>query len=328
MRRRVLLTFFGSVTAGAPLDALAQQRSTVPRIGVLMGADPSAEFDRLAAFREALAGLGYVEGRNVEIHVRYAEGNSERFDVLARELVALAPAVIACVGRKETAAAQAATSTIPIVFFQAADPVENGFVQSLGRPGGHTTGFTLMSAELDRKRLELLHEIAPMVKRAVFLINPSFNPGLSEQLATVEAAAQRQGMVLRRIDATSSAELSDAFAAIQTSASQALLVQNDAFFATQAPTIISFAFANRLPTIYEDRGAVLRGALMSYSANHLQNARLAAGYVDRILKGTKPADLPVQLPTVFQLVINLKTAEALGLKIPPSTLARADEVVE
>jgi putative ABC transport system substrate-binding protein len=257
-------------------------------------------------------------------------GEPDRFGSLARELVALAPSVIACVGRRETAALQAATRTIPIVFMQVNNPVEQGFVASLPRPGGNTTGFTQMSAELDPNRLELLHRIAPSLSRAAFLVNPNLTPGLEERFTGTEAAAKILGVALRRVDATNPADLATAFAAIEQSSSQALLIQNDPMLTgTEFSQILEFAVARRLPTVIEAHpGTAPLGILLSYGPDLIENARLAAGYVAKILKGAKPADLPVQQPTKFRLVINLKTAQAIGLTIPPSILDLADEVIE
>jgi putative ABC transport system substrate-binding protein len=294
-----------------------------------MGSSPSLEAARLKAFRQALAEAGYSDGQNVVLEVRYAEGQPDRFRSLAQELVALAPSVIACVGRQETAALQAATRTIPIVFIQTPNPVELGLVASLSRPGGNTTGFTQMSAELDSKRLELLHEIAPSFSRAAFLINPNFLPGVEQRFLDAEAAAKSLGIALRRIAATTPAELPAAFAAIEESSSQALLVQNDPMLGgTERSRILDFGVAHRLPTVWESKNSIADRGLFSFGSDELENARLAAGYVFKILKGANPADLPVQRPTKFELVINLKTAKALGLTVPPSILARADDVIE
>jgi putative ABC transport system substrate-binding protein len=327
MKRRRFLAALGGAALAGPIAAVAQQPAGVPRIGVLTGADPSIEAAKLDAFRGALEKLGYIDGQNVVIEVRYAMGQPERFGSLARELVALAPAVIACVGGQETVALQAATRTIPIVFMQTGNPVEMGLVASLARPGGNTTGFSQMSAEVDSKRLQLLHEIAPAVSRAAFLGNP--NTTLDLRFADAEAAARSLGIALQRVAATTPAELTAAFAAIEGSSSQALLVQSDPMLGgTEFPRILDFGLAHRLPTVFEAKSSVARGGLLSYGFDNLENARLAAGYVAKILKGAKPADLPVQQPTKFRLVINLKTAEALGLTVPPSILARADEVIE
>jgi putative tryptophan/tyrosine transport system substrate-binding protein len=330
MNRRGLLAGLGGAALVAPFAAVAQQPPGIPRIGVLMGANPSDEAAKLEAFRGALEKLGYVDGQTIQIELRYAMGEPDRFGSLARELVALAPSVIACVGRRETAALQAATRTIPIVFMQVNNPVEQGFVASLPRPGGNTTGFTQMSAELDPKRLELLHQIAPSLSRAAFLVNPNLTPGLEERFTGTEAAAKILGIALRRVDATNPADLAAAFAAIEQSSSQALLIQNDPMLTgTEFSQILEFAVARRLPTVIEAHpGTAPLGILLSYGPDLIENARLAAGYVAKILKGAKPADLPVQQPTKFRLVINLKTAQAIGLTIPPSILDLADEVIE
>jgi len=221
--------------------------------------------------------------------VRYAMGQPDRFASLARELVWLAPPVIACVGRRETAALQAATRSIPIVFMQVNDPIEQGFVASLARPGGNTTGFTQMSAELDPKRLELLHEIAPSLSRAAFLVNPNLTPGLDARFAGAEAAAKSLGILLRRLDAATAAELTAALTAIEGSSSEALLIQSDPMLTgTELSPILEFALARRLPTIIEAYPrSVPLGVLLSYGPQLLENARLAAGYVAKILQGAK-----------------------------------------
>jgi len=228
--------------------------------------------------------------------------------------------VIACVGRQETSALQAATRTIPIVFMQVNNPVEQGFVAALARPGGNTTGFTQMSAELDSKRLGLLHEIAPSLSRAAFLVNSNLTPGLQERFAGAEAAAKSLGIALRRVDAATPAELTAALAAIQASASEALLIQNDPMLGIERSRILDFAVAHRLPTVFEAITSIPLGVMLTYGPDLLENARLAAGYVAKILKGAKPADLPVQQPTKFLLVINLKTANAIGLTVPRGVL--------
>jgi putative ABC transport system substrate-binding protein len=326
MNRRRFLTALGGAALAGPIAAVAQQPAGIPRVGLLMGANPSVEAERLDAFRGALEKLGYINGQTVVIEVRYAESRPEQFASSARELVALAPAVIACVGGQETVALQGATRTIPIVFMQVHNPVEQGLVTALARPGGNTTGFTQMSAELDSKRLQLLHEIAPSVSRAAFLVNPNnFGPG---RFAGVEAAAKSLGIGFRRVDAATPAELTAAFAAIEESSSHALLIQNDPMLGgTEFSRILDFAVAHRLPTVVEGTPSVA-DALLSYGPDLIENARLAAGYVAKILKGAKPADLPVQQPTKFRLVINLKTAQAIGLTIPPAILDLADAVIE
>jgi putative ABC transport system substrate-binding protein len=328
MNRRRFVSALAVVALAAPIAAVAQQPTGIPRIGLLMGANPSDEAAKLAAFRGALEKLGYTDGQTVLIELRYAMGQPDRFGSLARELVALAPAVIACVGRQETSALQAVTRTIPIVFMQVNNPVEQGFVASLARPGGNTTGFTQMSAELDSKRLGLLHEIAPSLSRAAILVNPNQTPGLQERFSGAEAAAKSLGIALQRVDAATPVELTAALAAIQASASEALLIQNDPMLGIERSRILDFAVAHRLPTVFEAITSIPLGVLLSYGPDLLENARLAAGYVVKILKGTQPADLPVQQPTKFRLVINLKTAQAIGLTIPPTILDLADEVIE
>jgi putative ABC transport system substrate-binding protein len=329
MRRRSFLAAFAAAGATGPIAAMAQQQTGIPRIGVLMGSSPSDEAPKLDAFRGALERLGYIEGETIQIDLRYAMGEPDRFDGLAHELVALAPSVIVCVGRRETTALQAATHTIPIVFMQVNDPVQQGLVAGLARPGGNTTGFTQMSAELDPKRLQLLQEIAPPLSRAAFLVNPNLTPGLRERFAGAEAAAKGLGITLQRVDAASSGDLTAAFATIRGSSSQALLIQNDPMLTgTELPRILDFALAHRVPTVFEAGFTVPLGVLLTYGPDLIENARLAAGYVDRILKGAKPADLPVQQPTKFLLKLNLNTANAIGLTIPPTVLARADEVIE
>jgi len=324
-RRRFLATLSGAALAG-PIAAVAQQPKGIPRVGLLMGGTPSVEAARLSAFREALEKLGFVNGQTILIEMRYAMGQPDRLGGLAGELVALAPAVIVCVGSQETISLQAATRAIAIVFLQLGDPVEQGFVASLSRPGGNTTGFTQM--ELDSKRLELLHELAPSILRAAYLINPTLVRMLEERFAKKKAEAKGLGIDLRRVDAATSAELSTAMAAIEASSDQALLVASDPLFGTERSRIVDFAITHRLPTAFQARAYVAGGGLFSYGPDVVENARLAAGYVAMILKGAKPADLPVQQPTRFQLVINLKTANAIGLTIPPRILDLADEVIE
>jgi putative ABC transport system substrate-binding protein len=327
--RRDFLHALGGAALAWPVVAAARQLTEIPRIGVLMGSSPSVEADTLDAFRGALEKLGYIDGQTILIEVRYAMGQPDRFGSLAGELVGLAPAVIACVGRQETTALQAATRTIPIVFIQVNDPVEQGFVASLARPGGNTTGFTQMSAELDPKRLQLWHEIVPSVSRAACLVNPNLTPSLQERFAGAAAAAKSLGIALQRVDASTPAELTAALGALQASSIEALLVQNDPVLSgTEQSRILDFTAAHRLPTVWENKGGVKRGGMLRYGYDPIENARLAAGYVAKILNGAKPADLPVQQPTKFLLMINLKTAKALGLTIPPAILARADEVIE
>jgi putative ABC transport system substrate-binding protein len=329
VNRRSFLAAFTAAGVTGSIAAMAQQKTAIPRIGLLMGSNPNDEAAKLDAFRGALEKLGYVDGQTILIELRYAMGRPDRFGSLASELVALAPAVIVCVGRRETTALQAATRTIPIVFMQVNDPVEQGFVSALARPGGNATGFTQMSAELDPKRLQLLHEIVPSLSRATFLVNPDLTPGLQERFGGAEAAARSLDIALQRVDAPSSSDLTAAFAAIEEASSQALLIQSDPMLTgAELPRILDFALAHRVPTVLEASFRVPLGVLLSYGPDLTQNARLAAGYVVKILKGAKPADLPVQQPIKFVLKVNLETAKAIGLTIPPAILDLADEVIE
>jgi len=244
MRRRSFLAALVCAALADPIAAAAQQPAGVPRIGLLMGSSPSREAPKLDAFRGALEKL-YIDGQTIVVEVRYAMGQPDRFATLAQELAALKPSAIACVGRQETAALQAATRTIPMVFIQVNDPVEQGFVASLARPGGNTTGFTQMSAELDPKRLQLLHEIAPSLSRVAFVVNPALTPGLRERFAGADAAAKSLGIVLERVDAGNRSELIAALAAIEASPAEALLVQNDPVLTgTEASSILDFALTH------------------------------------------------------------------------------------
>ena len=330
MRRRELLALLAGTSLTTPLLAVAQEPARIPRVGLLMGGTPIVEAPRLAAFREALERLGRIDGRTVRLDVHYAEGLPDRLGRMAREMVDTKPDIIVCVGGQEARALQAATRSIAIVFMQSGDAVEQGLVASYARPGGNTTGFTQMSDDLDSKRLELLRELAPSVSRAAVLTDSRLAPRgrIEKRLAASAATAKLLGILLQRVDATTQAELTDALAAIDASGSEALLIPNDPLFATERPRILDFVAAHRLPTVFESKPPVVQGGLAGYGPDLIENARLAAGYVDKILKGANPADLPVQQPTKFELVINLKTAKALGLTVPQSVLARADEVIE
>jgi putative ABC transport system substrate-binding protein len=326
MRRRNFIISLAGATVPWPFAARAQKE--MPMIGVLMGSSPSVEAAKLGVLRDALKQLGYIEDQSIVIAPSYAEGHPDRLPTLAREIVARAPAVIVCVGHQELVALKAATHTIPIVFMQITNPVEMGLVATLARPGGNVTGFTRMSAEIDSKRLELLSELAPALSRAVFLSDPILTPGIAGRFAAAEALAKTLGITLRRVDAGTSAELIAALATIDAS-DGALLVQNDPVLTgTERARILDFAIAHRLPTIFEGKTSAVRGGLLSYGPDLNENFRGAANYVDKILKGAKPDDLPVQQPTKFELVINLKTAKALDLTVPPAILARADETIE
>jgi putative ABC transport system substrate-binding protein len=321
------MVLLGATAIAWPIAARAQQPG-IPRVGILMGAIPSGEAAKLDVFRDALKQLGYVEGQTILIEPSYAEGHPDRVPMLAHDMVARAPAAIVCIGSQEAVALQAATRTIPVVFMQAGDPVRLGLVSSLARPGGNITGFTQIGAELNAKRLELLREMAPAVSRAVYLTDPILNPAVAEEVAITEAAAKTLGIALRRFDAGTPAELTAALAAIDASDGAMLVPNHPLWTGSEGARIRDFAIAHRLPAIFGNKVNVAHGGLLSYGPDLNENYRGAAGYVAKILKGAKPADLPVQRPTKFELAINLNTAKALGLTVPQSLLQRADEVIE
>jgi putative ABC transport system substrate-binding protein len=324
--------FIGLAAGGlltAPRAAEAQQ-GKVPRVGWLSlfsSFDPQIRRG-LDLFPQALRDLAHVEGQSVAIEYRWAEGKSERLLDLATELVRLKVAVIVAHGGVPAAqAAQRATKAIPIVFVGPADPVAAGLVAGLARPGGNITGPTLMSDRLTGKGLELLREVAPTVTRVAGLWNPT-NPGNSHQLRGAAAAATASGVRLLPVEARAPAEIERAFVAMARERAEALLVLMDTFFYDRRELITALAAKNRLPSVYPFSVFAEAGGLMSYAASRSDLNRQTAVYVDKILKGANPSDLPVEQPTKFELVINLKTAKALGLTIPPSLLARADQVIE
>ena len=319
-----------------PLAAEAQQAGKVHRIGFL---SPSSRSDPerlaspfgergLAAFRQGLRDLGYVEGQNIAIEYRWAEGRFERLPDLAAELVRLKVDVIVSVVTQATLAAKNATGTIPIVLVAAGDPLGSGLVANLARPGGNVTGPSSMYGDLAGKQLELLKETVPKVSRVAVLWNPANAVWQAQMLRQTEIAARALGLQLQLLEARGPDELEGAFAAMTRERVSALLVQVDVIFALHARRIADLAAKRRVPAMYGSREHVETGGLMSYAPNIPDLFRRAATYVDKILKGAKPADLPVEQPTKFELVINLKTAKALGLKIPQSVLVRADEVIQ
>ena len=310
--------------------AAAQPPEKVPRVGYL---NPGSSSDpliqrRLEAFRQGLRELGYVEGQNIAIESRWAEGKYDRYPALAADLVRLKVAVIVAHGGTATQAVQQATRTIPIVMSLVLDPVGIGLVPSLARPGGNVTGTSFMAPDLVGKQLELLRELVPKVSRVALLRHPA-NPGSALFLREAEAAARILGVRLQTLEARNPQEIDSAFAAMTRERAGALLIFPDSFFATQRRQIAELAVKRRLPAIHggtPEYGEA--GGLMVYSPNILDLERRAATYVDKILKGAKPADLPVEQPTKFELIINLKAAKAIGLAIPPSVLRRADQVIE
>jgi ABC-type uncharacterized transport system substrate-binding protein len=327
MRRRDFITLLG-VAAAWPLAARAQQTGRKRRIGVLMNftSDDSESQDRLAAFVQGLQELGWTVGRDLQLDYRWGGGNVERYRIFAAELVALTPDVLVTVGAPAVEALQRASRTVPIVFTSVTDPVGGGLVASLARPGGNTTGFTLSEYGLSGKWLELLKEIAPRVIRAAVLRDP-VAVGIG-QFAAIQAIAPSLKMELSPVDVREAGEIERAVTAFAHRPNSGLIVTSSAFTAMHRELIIALATRHQLPAVYPFRYHVKSGGLISYGPDPVDQFRLAARYVDRILKGEKPADLPVQAPTTYELVINLKTAKALGIDIPPTLLARADEVIE
>ena len=326
-RRKFLATLGGAATW--PLAARAQQPERMRRIGVLLpyAADDREGQTRLAAFQQALAELGWSDGGNVRIETRWGAGDPDRYRQYAAELVALAPDVVVAVTTAVAAALQRETRSVPIVFAGAVDPVGAGVVASLARPGGNTTGFTTFEYGISPKWLALLKEIAPHVTRAA-VIRDSTVAGEHGLLGGIQSVASSLRVELNLIDARDIGQMERAVAAFAREPNGGQIVFAGALASLHRDLIISLAARHRLPTVFTDRAFVTAGGLASYGPNRVEQYRPAAGYVDRILKGEKPADLPVQAPTKYELVINLKTAKTLGLEVPPTLLARADEVIE
>ena len=327
IERRKFLATLGGAAAAWPLAARAQQAERVRRIGVLMNfaADDAEGQVRLAAFLQGLQETGWAVGRNVRIDLRWGAANNELYRKYAAELVALAPDVILASATPSVQALQKMTRTVPIVFALVADPVGAGFVESLARPGGNTTGFTPMEYGISAKWLELLKEIAPRVTRVAVLRDLTIGLG---QLGAIQTAAPSFGVELRAGGLRDADEIERTVAAFAGSSNAGLIVTASTSGAVHRDLITMLAARHRLPAVYSFRYYVTGGGLISYGANTIDIYRRAASYVDRILKGEKPIDLPVQVPTKYELVINLKTARALGLDVPATVLARADEVIE
>ena len=326
IERRRLIIGLAVLALSLPRDAGAQQTERIFRIGVLVNSSPSAYARRIEAFRQGLRDLGYVEGKNVALEYRWSEGKQDRVPELAAELVRRKVDLIVAHGSSALAAKQA-TTTIPIVLITALDPIGNGLVASLARPGGNVTGLSLGTAEgFAGKWLQLLKEAIPKLSRVAVLWNRA-NPVNTSQVHDIEAAARTLGVRLQLLEFRGPDQVEGALAAITTTRPDGLIVPADAAAFQERARIIAFAAKNRLPTIYPQRETVEAGGLMAYGPNAIDSWRRAATYVDKILKGAKPADLPVEQPTRFELVINMKTAKALGLTIPPSLLLRADEVI-
>jgi putative tryptophan/tyrosine transport system substrate-binding protein len=328
MRRREFITLLGGAAVTWPLAARAQQRERMRHVGVLMNlaSDDAEGQARLAAFHQGLQELGWTVGRNVQIDYRWAAGDPGRFHRYAEELLALAPDVTLASAGPSVGALQEATRSVPIVFVGVADPVGAGYVNSLARPGGNATGFTVFEFGFSAKWLELLKEIAPRVRRAA-VIREASAAGMS-QLAGIQSVAPSFGVELSPIGVRDAGEIERAVAGFAQGSDGGLIVTGGPLTAVHRDAIITLSARNRLPAVYPYRYFITAGGLISYGPELLDQYRRAAGYVDRILKGEKPADLPVQAPTKYELVINLRTAKALGLEVPPTLLARADEVIE
>ncbi len=327
MERRAFIGVIAGGLLAAPLAAEAQQAAKVPRIGFLGNSTAALEANLVGPFREGLRELGYVEGRNILIEYRWAEGQYERFPALIAELIALKVDVIVTAGTPAALAVKKATTSIPLVMAAVGDPIGVGLVASLARPGGNVTGLSAIAPELEGKRLELVREVVPKLSSIAVLWNPD-NPFHAGSLKETRAAAQVLGIKVQLLGVRVSEEFPAAFAAILRERPGALLVLADRLFLHNRARIVDFEAKHRLPGVYAYRELVEAGGLMSFGPSYPGMHRRAAYYVDKILKGAKPADLPVEQPTKFELMINLKTAKALGLTIPPSVLLRADEVIQ
>jgi len=326
VRRREFISLLGGAGAAWPLAVNAQQPA-MPVIGFLGTISEAQSHGQVTAFRRGLSQVGFDEGRNVAFEFRWAEGRYERLPAMAAELARRPVALILANAPPAALTAKATTATIPIVFVVGFDPVAAGLVASLARPGGNATGMTLISVVLGQKRLEILREIAPKASVVAMLANP-ISPDAVPEIGTVQAAAQSMGVELAMFNVSAASEFDAAFAAIAERRPDAVLVGTDPLFVNQRDEIVARANPLRLPTIYPFREYAASGGLISYGSSIPNAYRLAGIYAGRILKGEKPAELPVQQPTAFELVINLKTARALGLDVPPTLLARADEVIE
>jgi putative ABC transport system substrate-binding protein len=328
MSKRIIGVALNTLLLAFCFPAQAQQLTKVPRIGYLAATSPSINPTRIEAFRQGLLDLGYIEGKNILIEWRFAEGKPDRLPTLAAELVRLKVDVIVSGGSTANRAAKDATSTIPIVMSQDNDPVANGFVASLARPGGNITGLATLRTELSGKRLEILTEIVPKLPRLAVL-GSSSNPGNAQSLKETELAAGAFGVKTQYLDVLGPSDIESAFRAAsnERASSSAVLVLASPILNSRRTQVVELAAKRRLPAVYDRREFVEDGGLMSYGVSVFDLDRRAATYVDKILKGAKPADLPVEQPIKFEFIINLKAAKQIGLTIPPNVLARADRVI-
>jgi putative ABC transport system substrate-binding protein len=326
MKRRDFITILGGATVAWPLAARAQQVA-MPVVGFLNGASPDGYAHQLTAFRQGLKEAGYVEGQNVAIEFRWAEGHYERLPDMAADLVHRQVSVIAATSTPANLVAKNTTNTIPIVFTAGSDPVQLGLVASLGRPDGNVTGATQLTGEVAPKRVELAHELYPKAPLIALLLNPE-NPSTESVATASRAAAVTFGVQLSVLHASTEVELNDAFANFLQTRAAVLVIAGDAFFNSHAEVMAALAIRHSIPAIYEDHQFVEAGGLASYGGSITDSYRWAGVYTGRILKGEKPANLPVQQSTKVELIINLKAAKALGLAVPPSLLGRADELIE
>ena len=327
MRRRELIKGIAGSVAAWPLAARAQQRA-MPVVGFMNAADPESDKQQLAAFLKGLEEVGYVDGKNVVIEYRWAEAKVERLPAFAADLVQRQVSVIAATTTPAALAAQAATTTIPIVFESGSDPVRLGLVASLNRPGGNVTGATSLIVELQPKRLELLHELLPSVSVMAFLVNPADRALAQSQTREVLSAARARNLELHILNASSERDFDAVFADIKRLRVGGLVIGAGSIFVRETTRLAALTVRNSVPSIYENRDFVAGGGLMSYGADIFENYRLVGVYTGRVLKGENPAELPVLQPARFDLVINLKTAKTLGLSVPQALLATATEVIE